>query len=171
MKAISAMIATVLLIAFTIAVGGILSVWLSNLTTSQTSTVSSSTDKQVKCSASALVIKEVRFNATIPCTLCNISGYVNTTIRYESGTEALTPNITIDVIAKGVRNTSTHVITLSPGQAYTNSTNVTTTQPPGTSSHILAIPPELVRVRAFCQGSLAIVAECKSGQSCMISST
>jgi len=161
------MIAVVLLIAFTVAVGGILSVWLSTLSTTQTTTVSGATEKQVKCAASSLVIKEVRYNTTSPCSLCNISHYVNTTIRYESGTETLSPNITIDVIAKGFRNSSIGITSLSPGQTFTNSTNVTTSIL-GSPGYIVAIPPEIVRARTFCQVTVPIVAECKAGEPCMI---
>ena len=169
MKAISPMIAVVLLIAFTVAVGGILSVWLSTLSTTQTTIVSSGTEKQVRCGASSLIIKEVRYNATQPCSLCNISHYVNTTIRYESGTEVLSPNVTLEVISRGTRNTSTHVVTLAPGQSYTNFTNVTTSANTlTTGGFIVAIPPELVRVRTFCQTNIPVTAECKSGQPCMI---
>jgi flagellin-like protein len=170
MKAISPMIAVVLLIAFTVSVGGILSVWLSTLSTTQTTIVSSGTEKQVRCGASSLIIKEVRYNATQPCTLCNISHYVNTTIRYESGAEVLSPNVTFEVISRGTRNISTHVVTLDPGESYTNSTNATT-QGAAAGGVILAIPPELVRVRTFCQTNIPITAECKSGQPCMIPSS
>ncbi len=161
------MIAVVLLIGFTVAVGGILSVWLSTLTTTQTTTVSSGTEKQVRCAALSVVIKEVRFNTTLPCNICLNASYVNTTIRYESGTESLGPNVTFEVIGKGVRNTSTHVVTLNPGQAYTNSTNVSTS----VGGAQIPIPPEVLRVRTFCQSTVPITAECKSGQPCMIGGT
>jgi len=48
-KAISPMIATVLLIAFTVAVGGILSLWLTGYTTTTTGAVETATTNQTKC--------------------------------------------------------------------------------------------------------------------------
>ena len=48
-KAISPMIATVLLIAFTVAVGGILSLWLTGYTATTTSAVETASTNQTKC--------------------------------------------------------------------------------------------------------------------------
>ncbi|MEM5829793.1 MAG: archaellin/type IV pilin N-terminal domain-containing protein [Candidatus Aenigmatarchaeota archaeon] len=49
-KAISPMIATILLIAFTVAVGGIISVWLTGYTRTTGAAVSGATEDQIKCS-------------------------------------------------------------------------------------------------------------------------
>lgn len=59
-KAISPMIATILLIAFTIAVAGILLTWGSSLISFQSSTVGTSTEKISKCGNSVIQVKEVR---------------------------------------------------------------------------------------------------------------
>ena len=166
MKAISPMIAVILLIAFTVAIGGILSVWLSGLVSTQTSTVSSGSDKQIKCSSVALTIKTVTFNQTNACAVCNTTYYVNTTVRYDSGTEVLSPNVTLEVIYKGAINSSIGIITLSPGQSFANSTNVTRQNATGYYNSE-SVTPEIVRARTYCQGSVAVVAECKSGQPCM----
>lgn len=56
MKGISPMIATVLLIAFTIAVGGILSVWLTGYTRTTTATVETQGENQTKCAGSYIKI-------------------------------------------------------------------------------------------------------------------
>jgi flagellin-like protein len=48
-KAISPMIATILLIAFTVAVGGIISVWLTTYTRTAQTAVSGATEAQIKC--------------------------------------------------------------------------------------------------------------------------
>ncbi len=48
-KGISPMVATVLLIAFTVAVGGIVSVWMTGFTTSTTGSVESASTNQTKC--------------------------------------------------------------------------------------------------------------------------
>ncbi len=145
------MIAVVLLIGFTVAVGGILSVWLSTLTTSQTTTVSSGTDKQVRCAASSLSIVEVRF----PSGTAN--GFVNVTVRYDSGIETLA-NVTAEVSARGSVQANTSTASLNPGES-----RVIQVSPAN-------YPPEVVSARGFCKSSVSIVAECKAGQPCMIGS-
>jgi len=45
-----------------------------------------------------------------------------------------------------------------PGESYAVSIN---------RSGGAAIPPEYVRARAFCQDTVAVVGECKSGEDCM----
>lgn len=49
-KAVSPMIATILLIAFTVAVGGIISVWLTGYTRTTGAAVTGATEDQIKCS-------------------------------------------------------------------------------------------------------------------------
>ena len=65
MKGISAMIATVLLIAFTIAIGGIVSIWLTGLTNTQTQQVTNQSSAQVKCTPS-LSISTAKVPGTAP---------------------------------------------------------------------------------------------------------
>ena len=148
MKAISPMIAVVLLIAFTVAVGGILSAWMSSLAISQTTTVSSGTEKQVKCSSSLISIVEVRYPSGTG------RGFVNVTVRYDSGTEVLS-NYTAEVSARGSLqgNASTGIVT--PGEARTVSVSPAN------------FPPELVSVRALCRDTVPIVGECKVNDPCM----
>lgn len=59
------MIATVLLIAFTVAVGGILSVWLTSLTTTATNSAENSTTDQVKCASTWINVLSVTSNAVM----------------------------------------------------------------------------------------------------------
>lgn len=150
MKAISPLIATVLLIGFTIAVGGILSVWLSSLTTTQTTTVSSGTEKQVRCAASALRISEVRYPTGVGRSSVNVS------VIYDSGTEALS-NITVEITARGITDLVNSTGTVTPGEA--RAVNVTAN-----------FPPEVVSARGFCQNTVPIIGTCKAGQPCMIGS-
>ena len=145
------MIAVVLLIAFTVAVGGILSVWLSNLTTTQTTTVSSTTDKQVKCSASSLSVAEVRYPTGIS------NGFVNATVRYDSGTETLS-NVTVEVSGRGSVQANTSVEPLNPGES-----RVVQVSPAN-------YPPEVVSARGFCRDNVPIIGSCKAGQPCMVGS-
>ena len=148
MKAISPMIAVVLLIAFTVAVGGILSVWLSTLAQTQTSTVSSGTDKQVRCSASSLEILEVRYPTG------SGTSAVNVTVRYSSGTETLA-NVTVEVTARGAIAQASNTAAISPGE-----------------SKVVVVananfPPEFVSAAGICQSTVSVTNECKTGQPCM----
>ena len=144
------MIAVVLLIAFTVAVGGILSVWLSTLSTTQTTIVSSGTEKQVRCSASALKVAEVRYPTGTS------RGSVNVSVTYDSGTESLS-NITVEISARGVTDLVNSTGTVTPGEA--RAVNVTAN-----------FPPEVVSARGFCRDTVPIVGTCKSGQPCMLGS-
>jgi flagellin-like protein len=56
MKGISPMIAVILLIAFTVAVGGILSVWFSTTTTSQTGITGAAATNYTRCGGAAINI-------------------------------------------------------------------------------------------------------------------
>ena len=98
-KGISAMIATVLLIAFTVVIGGIVSLWLSTLTTTTTGTVGTQTGNQTKCAGAYIKVDRVSGTNTI---------YSNPT------TESIT-SITI-VLSNGTTYTPT-TATLTPGQA------------------------------------------------------
>jgi hypothetical protein len=59
------MIATVLLVAFTVAVGGILSLWLTSLTTTTTGNVENITTDQTKCSTTWINVLSVTSNAIL----------------------------------------------------------------------------------------------------------
>jgi flagellin-like protein len=65
MKGISAMIATVLLIAFTVAVGGILSVWFSSFTRTSTAQVENSSVDVTKCSSTYIDVTMVTSNGIV----------------------------------------------------------------------------------------------------------
>ena len=69
MKGISPMIATVLLIGFTVAVGAILAVWFSTYTKTQTSSVSSAT----ACASTTLGVKVLTINSDKNVTTISIT--------------------------------------------------------------------------------------------------
>jgi flagellin-like protein len=148
-KAISPMIATVLLIAFTVAVGGILSLWLTSLTSTQTTTTGSAAEKQVLCARSVLSIDEVDYSTTDDA---------NVTVTYTYGTESLT-NVNIYFVdsARASYN-KTQTGTLSPGdtKAYAVS-----------GSGLTGSTFQEVRIVAMCQATYPVSGECKSGQACM----
>ena len=64
MKAISPMLATILLIAFTVAVGGILSVWMSSFTRTTTGSVENTSTDVTKCAGTYIDVVNVA-NGTI----------------------------------------------------------------------------------------------------------
>ena len=150
MKGISPLVATVLLIGFTVAIAGIISVWISGTTRTQTEIIGDQASLQASCVGSSLVIKEVRRSGA----------QVNVTYVLETGTEGLT-NVTIEGIAVG--NSTKN------GPFYTNST-----MKPGesnsTSFNIAPVAPlEIVRAFAVCQNKYPVSTECKSGKPCMVS--
>lgn len=152
MKGISPLIAVILIVAVTVGVGGLLSVWFSSLTSTQTETVSSSTDKAAKCAASALIVEEVRYKTG--------HNLVNVTVFYKTGTEPLR-NLSVSVTGGGRTNTSSVLYTtsdFSAGQSEAFQINV---------SGGATIPPDLVTASAFCQTTYSITNSCKSGSACM----
>ena len=175
-KAISPMIATVLLIAFTVAVGGILSMWLTSLASTQTETTGAAAEKQILCARSVLKIDEATF-------LQEAAGVdsANVTVVYEYGTENLY-NFSISFIDS---NRLSYTITAASlatkvgmtqynntaGQQFTpgmmNAWNLNITSYSGSASTLTASSLKTVKVVALCQGTYPISAECNSGQSCM----
>jgi flagellin-like protein len=154
MKGISPMIATVLLIAFTIAVGGILSIWLTGYTRTTTEAVGGGTEAQIKCAASILSIKKVT-NAT--------DENVTILAEYSSGSESLTSVGCITIGDGKVSNKSTSVspsTTVNPGTTFYCSINSTAMGGP-TNDKL-----ERVRVTATCLGEIPITVDCTPGKTC-----
>jgi len=155
MKAISPMIAVVLLIAFTVAVGGLLSVWFSTLTSSQTQTVSSDSEAQVKCASNSLTVSEVRYPSS------GSPRIVNVTLT-SAGSQVM-KNVTITVVGGGASTNSIKYFNASgddmvPGTAFATSINTT-----GGA----VLPPDLVSVTSFCLNRYTVSGSCKSGDPCM----
>jgi flagellin-like protein len=63
MKGISPLIATVLLIAFTVAVGGILSVWLTTFSRTSVDIIGSQSSTQLTCSYSGISLDTMKYSA------------------------------------------------------------------------------------------------------------
>ena len=151
MKGLSPLIAIVLLVGFTVAVAGIISVWITGTTRTQTEIIGEQADLQAKCVGSTLVVKEVRRSG----------GQVNVTYVLETGTESLR-NVTVEATALGNTTKSgpffaINATALAPGESNSTSFNIT---PVG--------PLEIVRIRGLCQDKLPIIGECKLGRPCMI---
>ena len=135
LKAISPMIAVILLIAFTVAIGGILSVWLTGLQQQQTTTTGEYAEKVSKCAGVSLAIEN------ISDTLFQVS--------YESGTYKL-ENVTVTVVFKNGTASQINCTpsTLSPGGICTVSIA------PNTTEQIWS-----ARASGLCLGEVSKVAE------------
>lgn len=98
-KGLSPLIASVLLVAFTMAVAAIVVVWITGFTQQQTATIGTRGERQVLCSYSVLSIDRDDVTAS--------STNFNVTVTYSGGTETL--NITGFTIrdANGVTYTNT----------------------------------------------------------------
>ena len=154
-KGISPMIATVLLIAFTVAVGGILSMWLTSMTSTQTTTTGSAAEKQILCARSVLSIDEVYYNYNGS----NINN-ASITYKYTYGTETLTGLnfFFIDSQRNAYNRSYGSTLIVNPGDSNTTSMNMT---------GLTATELQQVRIQAACQSTYPVSTTCKSGQSCM----
>ncbi len=169
-KGISPLISVVLLIAFTIAVGGILSVWLTTLSTTQTEETGERFEKQTACSMSRLKIEEVKFNGGASGDIANV------TVHYDHGTENLY-NFTITFIDADRKSYTVSRDLLTPqynntaGQRFTPGMvtvwNINITEYTNNLNTLTASSLQSVYVTALCQNTYPISAECKAGQSCM----
>lgn len=104
MKGISPLVAVVLLIAFTVGIGGLVSLFATSLTTTSTSIVSRQTEAQTKCAGAWI----------------NVYRVTNSSVFYSNPSSEIIRNITIIPESGGTINGST---SLSPGQ--TNATSWT----------------------------------------------
>jgi flagellin-like protein len=145
-KAISPMIATILLIAFTVAVGGIISIWMTGYTRTTGQSVSSATENQTACISSYPDIVLVTTNATI---IMNRGSENITDVTCFAGNgSALFPKI--DIIVPGGSNST----------FWANSTGSPTPYVTGVTGF---------GTKVTCTGkcrSIGVSGECKSGQSC-----
>ena len=143
MKGISPIIATVLLVAFTVAVGGILSIWATTLTTTQTQTVGNQTGGQIVCSP-AIIIDEARVPASG-------IGFVNVTF-HNAGTQSIS-SVNVDI-----RNSST-ISTVATGTLSAGQSNITSVG--GQSS-----TTDLVKVRGLCANTVVVSDDCDPSEKC-----
>lgn len=148
------MIATVLLIAFTIAIGGIISIWLSGYTRTTTESVGGGTDKLIKCSASILQIKKVTNNT---------DENVSILVSYTSGSEKLT-GVGCEAIGNGtVSNTSA---ALSPGQPAAGYSAGSSFYCSVNATLYTITTLDRVRVKGTCLADIPITVECTPNGAC-----
>lgn len=99
MKGISPLIATVLLIAFTVAVAGIVNLWLTSFTRTSSETVSSQATTELICSYGGLSLGGLKYSSSTG----NMSGDIENT-----GTIAL-GNITLQIIYTNATTNKIHL--------------------------------------------------------------
>lgn len=101
MKGIDPLVATVLLIAFTVAVGGIISIWLTGFTQTQTAAVGSQASTSITCSNGGISLSSLGY----------CSGYLSGQIS-NTGTITL-GNISITVIYSNSTTTQKFCLNLT----------------------------------------------------------
>lgn len=130
------MIATVLLIAFTIGVGGILSVWFTSLTTTQTGLAGATAENRTKCAGSYIDVYEVTSDRIF---FSNPSMQTISSIKFQAS-NGTTWDATTASLAAGV----------SAVQNWSLSTGSNT----------------WVKATGLCLASMPVEGRCESGQTC-----
>lgn len=155
MKGISPLVATILLIAITVGIAGIIGVWLPSLVSSQTQTVGANAQNTATCTSTTMKIDSVYYH--IGSNLVNVT----TEVATGSAPSGSLQNFTIVVSGGGITNSS--------GVGYINSSYFNPGDVNASSITVSSgvVPPSFVRVQAYCQSSFPIIATCNSGNSCM----
>jgi len=119
MKGISPLVATVLLIAFTIGIGGIISVWISGFTQTSSQIVSKEGQAQLLCSNGAIDVRNLKYCNN------NISGIIRNSGRVAIGNITLQTVFTnASLITHALNDTGTggsasgNFLALKPGQIF-----------------------------------------------------
>lgn len=119
MKGISPLVATVLLIAFTVGVGGIISVWISGFTQTSSKIVSKEGETQLICSNGAVDLSNLKYCNS------NISGIIKNNGRIALGNITLqTVFSNASMVSHALNDTSTggsasgNYLSLKPGQIF-----------------------------------------------------
>jgi flagellin-like protein len=128
-KGISPLIATVLLIAFTVAVAGIISVWLTGFAATTTKTVGSQANLEIICTGAQISLTGLRYCSNYLSGDVSNSGMLalgNITMQifYTNGTQH--PKLYLSLVGNSV-NVSTACcgnLTISPGEKYRFNTSV-----------------------------------------------
>jgi len=158
MKAISTFVATVLLIALTVAVAGIIGTFITGTTKTQTETTREASDKLAKCGSVVLDIDEVKTNSSL--------NPVNVTFTYVYGRENLY-NFTVFIIDSGNRINSTSSLSPSYTEANPLTPGKTTFWNISTTNWGLSGSLYSVRIVGLCQKDFPVSTSCDAGYSCM----
>jgi flagellin-like protein len=144
MKGISSLIATVLLIAFVVAIAGIISMWSTSLTSTQTKEIGNQSKGQTVCTM-AIVIDDVEVPSF------GSGQYLNVT--YHNVGDQSISGVYIDIRNSSAIN-STKATSLGPGDIAFVSIG-------GQSNKT-----DLVRVRGVCASSIVVSDECAPSDLC-----
>ncbi|MBI1978771.1 MAG: hypothetical protein HYS62_01765 [Candidatus Aenigmarchaeota archaeon] len=146
MKAISPMIAVVLLIAFTVGVGGLISIFVTGLTTTSTGITSNQSEALTRCAGAWI----------------NVYSVTNTTVLYSNpNSQTLTGVVIVFTNGNTVNAADT---TLSPGESGVTSNSTTGFN--GGLSCGACTPNTSVTVRGLCQTLVTAEGKCTSSQDC-----
>jgi len=139
-KGISPMIAVVLLVAFTVAVGGILSLWLTSYSTTTQESVGNATTDQIKCSGSRLdiTVENATFQIVNPSTqlIKNVICYSSNGTDWQLG----------DISSASINASSWHNTQSQDGEYST-------------------VHGSSIQCSGLCL-TIGVSGECRSGQSC-----
>ena len=155
MKGISPMLAVILLIAFTVAIGGLLSVWITSMTKTQTGVAGAGAEKLIACSKSVLDIGTV-YGKTFTPPKGTTKGDFNVTVTYYAGSEDLY-NFTIYLtdsagnVGKATTTDYTSNNPMEPGEVHTFVLTL--------DKNLTSSPITKVRVTAVCQETEVVTAE------------
>ena len=153
MKGISPLVATVIVLAFTIAVAGIVGTFLTSFTTTQTGSVGGTGAGLTSCANSALQIKTAKV-------YCAGTKHLNVTVSYVTGKFSIA-NLTITVSSGGVTYRNNSRAELTAGDLYQFSfTDM------ATLSSSLSCPFAAIRVFGTCLNSTTIQVDCNKGDAC-----
>ena len=156
MKAVSPFIATVLLIALTVSVAGVVGSFIYSMVNTQSEETRETGDKAAKCGSVFLDIDEVKTDSDL--------NPVNVTLTYTNGNEDLY-NFSVYIIDSGNRISSNS--SLSPSYTTTSLFNAGRKVSWSISTTGLSGTLFSVRIVGLCQTDYVISAECKTGQTCM----
>lgn len=153
MKGLSPLIAAVLLIAFTVAVGGVISIWLTTFSKTVTSEVESATEYQTKCASTYFVIDRV-FQSKNMVVLTNM------------GTE----NVTLKTIILSDGSFGTiNKYNSMPGIEKGQTISLNLTQDTDEGLDITGKSLEFLTIKGLCLDVVPVEATCRSTQGCWVS--
>ncbi len=122
-KGIEPLIATVLLIAFTVAVAGIISIWVKGFTTTTTNQVDQMTNTTIFCSSGGIAISNVNFCSTRSelsgkLTNTGLIDLIKITLQ-EAYLNGSSPTQPLCISGSSVVSCSASNLTIKPGFIYT----------------------------------------------------
>jgi len=153
LKGISPLVATVIVLAFTIAVAGIVGVFLTGFATTQTSAVGGGGQKLTQCAGSALKFETVK----VFCRTGAGTSWLNATVSYITGSKSLS-NLSISFSGGGFTQKISNFTEFLPGDFYAWTINL--------SSYSVTCPVDSVRVAGTCLNETLISTDCNKGDPC-----